>query len=143
MIDTNVALSTFKRGHPNRPIFDAWAAGRLRWATSTEILLEYEETAGRLTHPAYIALVFQTMEAVEAVRQNVHRVSPSFRFHVITGDADGNRFANCANCANCAIAAGADFIITEDHHFDVMRGSGYKPQPVTPEEFIRLHVGGG
>ena len=136
VIDTNVVLSMFKRGHPNRPIFDAWAAGGLRWAVSTEILLEYEETAARMTHPAYIALVFQTMHAVEAVRQNIHRVAPSFRFQLITGDADDNKFADCA------IAAEADFIITEDQHFDAMRGSGHKPQPVTPEEFIRRHLGG-
>ena len=50
VIDTNVVLSMFKRGHPNRPIFDAWAADRLRWAVSTEILLEYGETAARMTH---------------------------------------------------------------------------------------------
>ena len=137
VIDTNVVLSMFKRGHPSRPIFDAWAAGRLRWAVSTEVLLEYEETATRMTHPAYVALVFQTMDAVEAVRQNIVRVSPSFRFHLIAADADDNKFADCA------IAAETDFIITEDHHFDVMRGSGYKPQPVTPEEFIRLHLSGG
>ena len=55
----------------------------------------------------------------------------------ITGDADDDAFADCA------IVADAYFIITEDHHFDTMRGSGYKPQPVTPEEFIRLHLGGG
>ena len=134
VIDTNVVLSMFKRGHPHRPIFDAWAAGRLRWAMSTEILLEYEETATRMTHPAYIALVFHTMDAVEAVRQNIHRVSPSFRFNLITADPDDNKFADCA------IAAEADFIITADQHFEVMRGSGYKPQPVTPEEFIRLHL---
>ena len=45
-----------------------------------------------------------------------------FRFHLIIGDADDDKFADCA------IAAEADFIITEDHHFDVMPGSGYKPQ---------------
>jgi predicted nucleic acid-binding protein len=71
------------------------------------------------------------------VRQNVNRVSSSFRFHLITSDADDNKFADCA------IAAEADFIITADQHFDVLRGSGYKPRPVTPEEFIRLHLGGG
>ena len=137
VIDTNVVLSMFKRGHPNRPIFDAWAAGRLQWAISTETLLEYEETAACMTHPAYIALVFQTMDAVESVRQNIVRVSPSFRFHLIVADPDDNKFADCA------IAAEADFVITEDHHFDALRGSGYKPQPVTPEAFVRLHLGGG
>ena len=79
----------------------------------------------------------QFIEFVEQARGVIRRVSPSFRFHLITGDADDDKFADCA------IAAGADFIITEDHHFEAMRGSGYKPQPVTPEEFIRLHLGGG
>ena len=55
-------------------------------------------------------------------------------FNLITADPDDNKFADCA------IAAEADFIITADQHFEVMRGSGYKPQPVTPEEFIRLHL---
>ena len=114
VMDTNVVMTMFKRGHPNRPVFNAWAAGRLRWAVSTEILLEYEEVAARMTHPAYVALVFQTMDAVETVRPNIHRVSSSFRFHLITGD----------------------------QHFDVLRGSGYKPQPVPPEEFIRRHLPG-
>lgn len=54
----------------------------------------------------------------------------SFRFRLIAADAD-NKFADCA------IAAEADFIITEDRHFDALFGSGYKPQPISPGEFIR------
>jgi predicted nucleic acid-binding protein len=64
------------------------------------------------------------------------KVEPYFRFRIITGDADDDAFADCA------IIAHADFIITADHHFNAMRGSGYKPQPITPEEFIRLHLSG-
>ena len=78
----------------------------------------------------------QFIELVEQARGVIRRVSPSFRFRLITGDADDDKFADCA------IAAEADFIITVDHHFDAMRGSGYKPQPLSPEEFIRLHLGG-
>jgi hypothetical protein len=40
VIDANGVLSMFKRGHANRPIFDAWVAGKLHWSMSTEILLE-------------------------------------------------------------------------------------------------------
>ena len=79
----------------------------------------------------------QFIEFVDRTRGVIRRVSPSFRFHLITGDTDDNKFADCA------IVADADFIITGDHHFDAMRGSGYKPQPMTPEEFIRLHLSGG
>jgi putative PIN family toxin of toxin-antitoxin system len=136
VIDTNVVLTMFKPSRANRPIFEAWVQGALRWAVSTDILLEYEETAARMAPPAYAALIFQVVDAVDAARANVLRVSPTFRFHVITADADDNKFADCA------IVAEADLIITEDRHFDVLCGSGYKPQSVTPEAFIQRHLGG-
>ena len=47
VIDTNVVLGMFTAGHRTRPIFSAWFDGRLRWALSTEILLEYEGSAPR------------------------------------------------------------------------------------------------
>jgi len=28
----------------------------------------------------------------------------------------------------------------EDHHFDALESAGYKPQPVTPQEFIRRYL---
>jgi hypothetical protein len=30
--------------------------------------------------------------------------------------------------------------IREDSHFDALKSAGYKPQPITPDEFIRLHL---
>ena len=108
------------------------------WAVSTEILLEYEEIITRRsgrTRWVEFAAMLDVMRELHPSR--LPMISPAFRFHRITRDADDNKFADCA------IVANADFIITEDHHFDAMLGSGYKPQPVTPEEFIRLHLGGG
>ena len=43
--------------------------------------------------------------------------------------------------ADCAIAAEAEWIVTEDAHFDVLKNSGHKPQPITPEAFIRNVLG--
>ena len=119
------------------PLRRGLLARRFTWALSTEILLEYEEIAAREMGPATVERLMQFIKFVEQARGVIRRVSPSFRFHLIIGDADDNKFVGCA------IAAEADFIITADQHFDVMRGSGYKPQPVTPEEFIRLHLSGG
>jgi putative PIN family toxin of toxin-antitoxin system len=135
-IDSNVLLGMFSPRHASRPIFNAWFEGRLRWAVSTEILLEYEEILQRHAGQGKADVMMQIIALVKAKHGNFLQVSPSFRFHLITADADDNKFADCA------IAAEADFIITEDHHFDVMRGSGYRPQPITPEDFIRLHLDG-
>jgi putative PIN family toxin of toxin-antitoxin system len=130
VIDTNVVMTMFKKTHSNRPIFDAWAAGRLLWAVSTEILLEYEEVISRMSVPDYAALVLHTVETIDELRQNMLRITPTFHFRQIIKDPDDDKFVDCA------IAAEADNIITSDHHFDALIGSGYKPQPITPEEFI-------
>jgi hypothetical protein len=31
--------------------------------------------------------------------------------------------------------------VTEDAHFDALKNSGHKPQPITPEAFIRDVLG--
>ncbi|MEO7319502.1 MAG: putative toxin-antitoxin system toxin component, PIN family [Chthoniobacteraceae bacterium] len=137
VIDTNVVLGMFNPGHRTRPIFSAWLDGHLQWAVSTEILLEYEEIVGEHSGSVRVRKTFELMEIVSQQYGNVLHISPSFRFRLIAADADDDKFADCA------IAADADCIISGDHHFDVLLGSGYKPQPIAPEEFIRRHLGGG
>ena len=136
VIDTNVVLGMFTPRHRTRPLFSAWFDGHLHWAVTTEILLEYEEVLSRLGQPGRALSLLDAVDQVAEARGNLRRISPSFRFRLIADDADDDKFADCA------IAAEADYIITLDHHFDALLGSGYKPQPITPEEFIRRHLGG-
>jgi predicted nucleic acid-binding protein len=135
-IDTNVLPGMFGRAAPLLPLRVALLAGRFDWALSTEIMLEYEEIAAREMGPAAVERVFRFIEIVGQTRGVIRHVSPAFRFHLVTADPDDDKFADCA------IAAEADWIITEDHHFDVLIGSGYKPQPIMPKELIREHLGG-
>ena len=135
-IDTNVVLTMFKPSHANWPLFEAWAMGRYHWAVSNEILFEYQEIMERLGSPTYAAQVFASMQSIERVRRNLIRTSPSYRFHQITDDPDDDKFVDCA------ITAEADFIITADLHFNALAGSGYKPQPISPAEFIRRYLTG-
>lgn len=132
VLDTNVAVQARAAGHPFHRILRAWLAGDVVIAVSTEILLEYEEVITERAGPGRWQIFARLVEASDHVR----RISPTFRFQLITADPDDNKFADCA------IAAEADFIITEDRDFNAMRGSGYKSQPIMPEEFIRLHLSG-
>ena len=131
VIDTNAILPLLGLRQPFSSILDAWIAGRFIWAISNEILLEYEEIVqpriGQLRWQQFVAL----LDAVETRRGNLLRITPHFRFRAIPADADDDKFADCA------ITADADYIITEDRHFDALIGAGYKPQPITPTEFIR------
>lgn len=72
----------------------------------------------------------RALEIMEQLYANIIRVEPQFQFNVIATDADDNKFADCA------IAANADFIITDDQHFAVLTNAGYRPQPITPHEFV-------
>ena len=122
---------------PHAALKQALMEGGLVLAVSTPILLEYEEVICRYSSRARWEDVARMFTLISLLHGTIREIAPSFRFRTITGDADDDAFADSA------IVAEADFIITEDHHFDAMRGSGYKPQPVTPEEFIRRHLGGG
>ena len=53
--------------------------------------------------------------AIEAILRanNVLRVDAQFRFNLIKSDPDDNKFVDCA------IVANADYIVTEDTHFNV------------------------
>ena len=48
-------------------------------------------------------------------KKNVLRFDPHFRFHLIESDNDDNKFVDCA------INSGAMYIVTEDHHFNVLK----------------------
>lgn len=133
-IDTNVVLGMFTARHLCRPIFDAWFAGELRWAVTTEILLEYEEVMQRQAGPQKAATMLRLIDWVDARHGTMIFLSPAFRFHLITLDPDDDKFVDCA------VAAAAEYIITDDQHFALLSGSGHKPQPITPRHFIQQQL---
>ena len=137
VLDTNALIQIFGQASPHAAIRKALRHGRLELALSTPILLEYEEVILRHAGRGRWDDVWRFLTLIDLLHGNIRRIGPSYRFHTITGDADDDAFADCA------IAAEADWIITSDHHFDALIGSGYKPQPITPEEFLRRHPGGG
>lgn len=129
-LDTNSLLQMFGRRSPYQPILRAVVDGHLTLAVSTPMLLEYEEAAREL----YGAEFWQeaaTFLHYATVAGQVRHLTPQFRFHLIVADPDDDAFSDCA------IAATAEFIVTEDRHFEVLRGAGFRPQPITPAEFVR------
>jgi putative PIN family toxin of toxin-antitoxin system len=134
VLDTNVVLQALNQQHPTAVILHAWYSGRFVWALSTDILMEYQEVVVRQSGSARWQTLGRLLDLAIVHGHNTQRVSPAFFFRTISADRDDDKFADCA------IAAHADFIITRDKHFNVLVGSGFKPQPITPEEFIRQHL---
>jgi uncharacterized protein len=129
-IDTNVVLGLFGRFGPWLAIREALIKGDLVWAVTSEILLEYEEVAGRVLGLSAAGQLLRFVELLDQTRGNIRRLSPTFRFKLIGMDPDDDKFADCAVVAN------ADYIITSDRHFRSMMDSGYKPQPIDPADFM-------
>lgn len=133
-IDTNALLSILSLTHPHGAMLDAYIDGAFHWAISNEILAEHHEIAEPRIGPTRWNEFVLLLERVGRLRGNLVKVSPTFRCHLITADPDDNKFADCA------ITAHADFVVTEDRHFLALIGSGYKPQPITPTEFIARYL---
>ena len=94
------------------------------------MLFEYREVIVRTSGSARWQSLERLLELAAAHSGYVAQISPSFFFRTISADRDDDKFADCA------ITANADFIVTSDSHFRVLAGSGYRPQPITPELFI-------
>ncbi len=135
VLDTNVVLQARSPLHDFHPILEAWKDGSFFLAVSTSILLEYDEVITAKTSAERWRSFAAFLDAVAAAEGKLITISPSFRFRLVAADPDDDKFTDCA------IATEADYIITDDRHFDALKIAGYKPQPITPEEFIRLHLG--
>jgi len=133
-MDTNVLLQLYGTTQSYYQITDALQQGRLEIAVSNEILLEYEETLPRLSGQRRWEMVWRFLDGVSRLHNNVLYAEPHFRFAVISEDPDDNKFVDCA------IVVQADYILTSDHHFDVLQTSGYRPKPIHPQKFIASHL---
>ena len=136
VLDTNALIQVFGRASPYAAIRDALQRGLLHLAISTPILLEYEEVTIRYAGPQRWEDVWAFLTLISRLHGSIHHIGPSYRFHTITGDPDDDAFADCA------IVSGTEHLITSDHHFDVLIGSGHKPLPITPEAFIARYLTG-
>jgi len=76
------------------------------------------------------------IELAQVAGSSMEHVASWFQFHIISADPDDNNFTDCA------ISANADFVVTEDRHFAPLANAGFRPQPITPMEFIQRYLSG-
>lgn len=130
VIDTNVIVQMFGSQSPYARLKQALSRGEIHLVVSTPIYLEYEEVVVRYADEARWKQVARFLQLISMLHDTVVHASPAFRFRTISRDQDDDAFADAA------ITAEASFIITHDRHFDVLHDSGYRPRPITPDDFI-------
>ena len=112
VLDTNCLLQSISRRSRYYRIWNDFILGRYVLCVTTEILEEYEEIISRCMSPVVAKIMIATILRAN----NVRRVDAQFRFRLITTDPDDNKFVDCA------IVSNAEYIVTNDAHFNVLQG---------------------
>jgi putative PIN family toxin of toxin-antitoxin system len=111
ILDTNCLVVSLPQNSPYRCLWDAFRQGKYHLCYSTDILQEYEEVLLRYHLPETVLL---TMEMLLKL-PNVIPVIPFYKWNLITVDPDDIKFVDCA------LNVGANFIISNDKHFNVLK----------------------
>jgi len=111
VLDTNCLLQSLPSNSPYHKIWTDVLGGKIQLCVNTEILNEYEEILASKT----------TKEIARNVVEAIARLSTTYyqevyiHFGLITADPDDNKFVDCA------VAADAEYIVTNDNHFKVLK----------------------
>ena len=111
VLDTNCLLQALSNNYGYYCILAALRQGRYTLCCSNDIILEYEEVLKRFFHREIVENFLNFL----LYSENVLLVTPYFKWNKITADHDDNKFVDCA------FMAGADYIVTNDKHFNILK----------------------
>ena len=129
ILDTNVLLVSLPSHSKYYPIFQALQNKVFNLYLSNEILTEYEEIISRSLGVNRTDLKLQELLNLS----NVHHIEPFYNWQLIENDADDNKFADCA------VACGADYLVTNDRHYNILNDIPFPPiSIIKAERFLEL-----
>lgn len=111
VIDTNIFIAIIGKKSPFRWIFDCLIQGKIKLCVSNEILFEYYEILAQKTNEEVAENVVEFLR----ISPSVEKTEIHFNFHLISEDEDDNKFVDCA------IAANAEYLVSNDKHFQVLK----------------------
>jgi putative PIN family toxin of toxin-antitoxin system len=129
VLDTNCLVNVIMPGSFNNDIWQTFRAGKYVLCVTNEILSEYEEILTQKVGPKIASNVIQALIDLP----NTKMVQVYYHLRLITADPDDDKFVDCAFKAN------AKYIVTQDHHYDVLRQTPFpRIEVVDIEEFLRI-----
>jgi putative PIN family toxin of toxin-antitoxin system len=110
-IDTNCLLVSVQEYSVFFWLWQAFRNEKITLCYTTDILNEYYEV---LSYYYSVPFAETVLEEI-LLSPNTMPVTVYYKWNLITVDPDDNKFVDCA------LHAGADFIITNDKHFNVLK----------------------
>ena len=128
VLDTNVLLVSLPSHSPFHLIFQALRDGRYTLFVTNETLTEYEEQIS-----IRLGVTRTDVQLRELLNlPNITLIDVYFNWYKIKADPDDDKFSDCA------FACGADYLVTNDRHFNILKDAIDFPQVtvVTAQEFM-------
>lgn len=129
VLDTNCLLMSLSRRSQYYPVWRDFVDGKYTLCISNEILEEYEEILTQKVGSQIASNIIQALLDLP----NTKMVQVYYHLHLITADPDDDKFVDCAFKAN------AKYIVTQDHHYDILRNTTFPQIDVIDiDEFLRI-----
>lgn len=129
VLDSNILLVAIGKRSNYRDIWNSFINGKYDLIVSDEILYEYEEILQQRSAPGIAAILSELfIEAPNIIYQQVY-----YSWSAIKKDPDDNKFFDVA------VAANADYIITNDAHFNIVKQLSFPSVKIlSASEFLEL-----
>ena len=115
VLDTNCLLPAIFCNSPYYWVWELFCEGKFVLCCTTDIFKEYEELLSSYYSPEISESVLKTiMNATNTIQ-----VIPYYKWNLISTDLDDNKFVDCA------LNVGADYIVTNDKHFNILKEIGF------------------
>ena len=129
VIDCNIFVMCLTSRSPYHLIFQSLVNGKFTLAVTADILLEYEE----VLQQKYSTATAKTFITLLNELPNIIFANHYFRWQLMTADPDDNKYCDCA------IAKQASYIVTEDRHFEALKGISFPSvATIRIDRFIEL-----
>ncbi len=115
VIDTNVLLVSISARSEANWLWLALLLGEFDLYVTTDILAEYEEIIGNEMGKAVAEAALDLLSDLP----NVYNVTKYYSWQLVEQDPDDNKFVDCA------IAAGAEYLVSEDKHLKIIQKYPY------------------
>lgn len=129
VLDTNCLLMSLSRRSRYYPIWRNFVDGKYSICVTNEILAEYEEILSQKIGAEIASNVIKALLDLP----NTKIVQVYYHLHLITADPDDDKFVDCAFKSN------AKYIVTQDHHYDVLKETPFPHiEVVNIDEFLNI-----
>lgn len=129
VLDTNCLLMSLSRRSPYYPVWRGFVDGKYTLCVTNDILTEYEEI---LSEKVGAEIASNVLKAILDF-PNTRMVQVFFHLHLIEADPDDDKFVDCAFKSN------AHYIVSEDHHYDVLKQLSFpRIDVIGIDEFLKV-----